>query len=81
MSITTFLIIELFQSGLWDSEARQVVEEMQKEMPEMSGKWEEDIDHYPPQMKAVLWLSAKEYAVKWIDGNKPQHFARAILSQ
>ena len=68
------------EHGLWPDEARKVLEQTIKNTPAMEERrWNEDVSTYPASMLAVLWMGTRHEAVKWIDENKPQHFARMMF--
>ena len=69
--------------GLWLQEAKAVFDSMLKEEGDSAGmkdvRWNGPADGYPVQLYAVLFLTLSDYAVKWIDENKPKHFARMLF--
>lgn len=83
MTIRAKLESLLVSHGLWPDEAAAVVKEMEvsETSQPMRDRWDEHESYYPKTLIAVLWAAAKDHAVKWIDTNKPQHFARGILTQ
>lgn len=72
---------KLEQHGLWDTEVAEVMQVVVSapELDTMEGRWDTDADAYPAAIVNIAWLVAKRKAVEWIDANKPQHFARAML--
>jgi hypothetical protein len=72
------------ENGLGQREAEQIVEAMITEDNErcktMAGRWDDDADGYPPQMIAVLWMSFKFTADKWLAEHKPKHWARPMFA-
>lgn len=81
MNIREQIETKLVGFGLWPDEAKTIVQQLESSTPVMSGRWEESTQEYPVQMLAVLILSAKLEAIKWIDTNKPKHFARHLLTE
>lgn len=79
MTIRAFLENMLFKHGMWPNEATEIVQKTFAENKEMKNRMEDMIDSYPKPLLAVLTLTTKLAAVKWIDENKPKHFARHIL--
>lgn len=73
----------LEENGLFEDQAGQIVDQLilDKASEPMSGRWDEDISGYPPQMLAAVWASAKAQAVAWIDKNLPRHWARPLFAQ
>jgi hypothetical protein len=70
------------ENGLWQQEAEQIVDVMIAEDREktMVGRWNDQADGYPQQMIAVLWMSFKFTADKWLKENKPMHWARPMFA-
>jgi len=72
------------ENGLWQREAEQIVEAMITDdnagHKTMAGRWNDDVDGYPPQMIAVLWMSFKFIADKWLAEHKPMHWARPMFT-
>lgn len=67
-------------NGLWPEEAMAVLDEVIAATEEMElRRWEEDLVGYPPQMLGTLWLITKQHALKWIDANRPKHWARPMF--
>lgn len=71
----------LTDNGLWPDEAEAVVEaaKAEKANESMERRWNDDIEGYPKQLLAVLTMPLRAEAVRWIDANKPQHFARMMF--
>lgn len=72
----------LVDHGMWPNEAQAVMASVKESpvMESMKGRWGQAAEGYPPQMLGVLWMTVKDEAVKWIDANKPQHWAKALLT-
>jgi hypothetical protein len=45
----------------------------------MDGRWDHPADSYPDPLFVALWIAVRAEAVKWIDENKPQHWARDLF--
>ena len=80
MSVREYIHKWLTDRGLWPDEATVVVESTMKQEACDQVKWNDSAECYPPQLLAVLALSARELAVKYIDENKPKHFARPMFA-
>lgn len=80
MSINDKLAQQLVEHGLWPHEAQAVMTELKahKSSAAMQGRWDDDAE-FQTHLIAVLLISAKTQAIKWIDRNAPQHFARSNL--
>jgi hypothetical protein len=72
----------LQENGMWPAEATTIIEQAKTNagLFDPSLRWNDDIEGYPAPLLAAVWGSVKFVAVKWIDVNKPRHFARMILS-
>jgi len=84
MKIREVLEKFLFENGLWEEEAKQVVKRM--ETPDEAGKLppiceclDKDDVGYPPQLLAVARLCARSAAINFLKETKPQHFALYLL--
>jgi len=65
--------------GLWDDEAKTVIELVKVEQPSMDGRWNDDVSGYPDAIVITLWMSAKRNAIEYLKANKPEHFALWLL--
>jgi hypothetical protein len=82
MSIRERLEKSLVENGMWPDEAKEVLNIAAEDevLKPMEFRWDDAAEGYPQSLFAVIWLRLKEIAVEWIDKNKPQHFARTILT-
>ena len=83
MTFETKLISMLVERGFFDNDAKQVMEEVKahKTSESMTGRWDDDMEGYPPQMLAVLWVSAEISALDWIKANKPKAWFRPLFER
>ncbi len=81
MTIREELETRLIGHGLWPKEATTIIEHLEnaESHKDMRHRWDDDVSSYAPQLLAVLFMGAKAEAIKWIDANKPMHFARCLL--
>lgn len=72
----------LVDRGLFPNEAKAVMDAVvaQPEQKAMEKRWNDAAEGYPPPLFAVLAMSASDQAVKWIDANKPLHWARPMFA-
>lgn len=76
-TIELLLEAKLKDGGLWPSEAKAVLQSVKSDSSlDMDGRWGDSTGDYPPQLITTLWVAVCDHAVKWIDANRPQHFAR-----
>jgi len=88
MTIREKLEKHLRDHGLLSDDASQVMEIVIKATEDstdpnhaMNHRWDDVVDDYPKQLFGILWLSVRRQAIKWIDANKPKHFARAMFDE
>lgn len=69
------------QHMLSPKEAEKVVA-AQKETQddEIKRRWEDQIEGYPIEFLATLWLGTKQEALAYFDSEKPMHFARPMFT-
>ena len=69
----------LIEHGLFEKEADEVIGELKNRVENRSVRWNEAHNAYPDTVIWALSLNAKAEAVRWIDTNCPQHWARGML--
>lgn len=69
----------LVASGMFDSQAEAVFQEMKASDNVMLGRWDDDVSEYPGVMLNVILVSVRRYALEWIDKNIPQAWFRGCL--
>lgn len=75
---------KLEENGLWPSEIKKIMDDIEiiaKIEYDARVSWNEDPEIYTPGFMVALWIFVKQQAIDWIDKNKPEHFARAILTE
>lgn len=45
----------------------------------MKGRWQDDMDAYPPSMIAILWVSTRRTALEYIDEHIPLAWFRPLF--
>lgn len=80
MTILELIGDHLENCGLLAFDAGIVVAALVPTLPEMKGRWEDEATGYPPPLLATLVTCANQQAVKWIDANVPQHWARPMFT-
>lgn len=92
MTIREKLEKMLFEHGLFENQAKAVIDLLAADSREKEDGTkvpangalvevlDKQVEGYPPQMIAVAFMTAKNYAVKWIDANCPQHWARPMFA-
>ena len=81
MTVEQFVKDYLVGSGLFDDIADQIISlvKSSKANKAMLGRWQDDIEGYPIQMKSVLIVAVKRVAREWIAENKPMAWFRPIF--
>lgn len=84
-SFYTILRTQLYDNGLFEKQADDVLERVIANDADtsetMKGRWNDRASDYPPIMTAVLWMSVKDEALKWIDEKMPKHWARPMFTR
>ena len=72
----------LVEHGMWPGQAQAIVDRVKaaKRNESMEGRWDDQIEDYPPQMLAVLWMSVRTEALVYIDENCPQAWFRPMFT-
>ena len=70
---------KLYEIGMFPEQTSEVLDDMEINMPEMKGRWTEGFAYYPEPMRLVLLLTAKSYALKWVDANLPLAWYKPLL--
>ena len=84
MTSEQFLLKYLTDNGLWEPEAKEVLaahKEATSDPKEAISqfKYSVAVDHYPKEMYAAYILGLNRTALKWIEDNKPNHFAKPMF--
>ncbi len=84
MTVREKLEDRLQDHGLWPEDATAAFDFMLEKHRDVSWikdvKWNDPVEAYPASFFAVALITLKDAAVEWIDANKPEHYARAILA-
>lgn len=72
----------LYESGLFEDDATAVMEKVKADpsLASMAGRWNDPSEGYPAAVLTTVWMVARAEALKWIDQNCPQHWARALFT-
>jgi len=67
--------------GMFDNHAAEVIERVKADPVNvaMVGRWQDDADGYSDMIFTMMWQSAKEHALAWIDENKPMAWYRPMF--
>lgn len=81
MKIREKLLRLLYENGLFEDQALEVLalyEESQMGKV-MKDRLDHEVEEYPATILAGTWLGVCHYALKWIDSNLPEHWARPMF--
>lgn len=78
-TIEQFLIDHLYSNGLFEDQARKVLEIFKQEDAVKSLRMGDRCAAYPSFMLPVLIISVNRAAVEWIDKELPNHWARPMF--
>lgn len=70
---------KLCRCGMFPDQAGVVLILTERELPDMTGRWDEDESGYPPELMAALWMGVEQQALVWIDANLPQAWYRPMF--
>lgn len=71
----------LEDNGLWPEEAKKVIDRYQADPigKPMEGRWNDEVEGYPPTVLAGVVVGLNRVAVEYIDAECPKHFARSMF--
>lgn len=70
----------LLDCGLFPDQAQEIVEKAKAEIEEMTNRWDEAVEDYPPVFLAALWFPVKKHALAWVDENAPNARFREMFT-
>lgn len=81
MTWMEWAIDQLVNNGMFEDQAKAVMAEVVEHPATVSMKdrWNDSVDGYPPQMKAVCLVAIKTQALEWIDRNCPKAWFRPMF--
>jgi hypothetical protein len=75
------MLKRLVQCGLFPDKAGEVIAaHIAADDGAMEDRWDDALSGYPDSMLAVVFVGLNATAVKWIDENMPNHFARPMFA-
>ncbi len=81
MNFYDFFINQLVQNGMFDNQAKAVVDKVMGNNPQMEGRWGEKTTEYPQNLTNIIWLSVKHEALEFIKENCPQAWFRPMFDK
>ena len=81
MTIRDDMLAYLDRCAIFEDQAWDIVARAERDNPAMEARrWDDDMDDYPPQFKAVVILLIHRAALAWIDEHVPEHFMRPFFA-
>jgi len=73
----------LYNCGMFERQAEAVSKAMKADEANaaMKDRWNDNIEDYPPVMMALMWMSAKQHALQYIDENCPNAWFRPLFAE
>jgi len=80
-TIREHFLNKLFQSGLFEDEAEQIMDRFiaDEANKAMKGRWSEPVDAYPPLLIGLIWTAIKSETLAWINVHKPGAWYRSLF--
>jgi hypothetical protein len=70
----------MVEHGMWEDDTQTVMDIVTANTENsMYGRWNDEIDDYPPQMIPAVWLGVKYAAYQWLDANKPNAWYKPVF--
>ena len=68
--------------GLFPDQAAQILESVKaSEVSKViQGRWSDKVEAYHPGFLSVIWTEVSDEAVRWIEKNCPQHWAKSLFT-
>lgn len=82
MKIRDYFIEKLAENGFWPEDAVHLMDNLiaRDESPAMEGRWEEEVEDYPPVMMTVLWnCDVRPAGLEFIKKSHPQAWYRPMF--
>lgn len=82
MTIQEQITKRLVDNGMFEDQANQVISLLKADkicQDTMQDRWGDNIEGYPPQFLAVMWVTTKRHALAWIDANLPLAWYRPLF--
>lgn len=79
MTIYEFCVKHCADNFMAEKDAQSAIATAINGMPEMEGRWNDDIEGYPPYLLSAVLIALDGFVVEWIDTNKPLVFYRPLF--
>lgn len=79
MNFYNFFINQLTQRGVFEGQAKLIMDKVIANNPHMDGRWDELTINYPQQLTNIIWISVEQETLEFIKENCPQAWFRPIF--
>ena len=71
----------LVDNGMFPNQAAEVMTAAKSSeiLADMGHRWSDNVERYPPQLFAVVWMTIRHIALEWIDANVPLAWYRPVF--
>lgn len=82
MTIKEAILKRLYDNGMFPDQAAAVMEQViANSESSMDKRWNDNEADYAPSIQAVLWITVKIEALKYIDANCPEAWFRPTFAE
>lgn len=78
-TIEQIIVLDLQSKGLFETQAKKVIEKAKTELTDTTIPWDSIADGYPSVLINVIKLSVKSIALKWIEENASQAWFKPMF--
>lgn len=81
MTVKTYALNHLVSSGLSSEDAIKVFNRTiaNPENSTMAGRWDDNIDEYPPLIKSIITINVNSEALKWCNEHCPEAWFKPVF--
>jgi len=82
MSFELWVRAELQKNGLSETDSVAVLDIAKEDdafTSTFKGRWNDDINGYPPMIKSLVWMSLKPIALQWCEDNCPEAWFKPMF--
>lgn len=83
MTVKEKFIDRLVSSGLFETQAKEVMDKAIPEIEKLTKgyhiTWDQPADEYPDQLYSFWWVTVKKVVIVWIEKNIPQAWFKPMF--
>lgn len=83
MTFENFVRDYLYNNGMFEKDVEKVIDLAKQDevlVDTMQGRWQDDMEGYPPFTQSLLVMTVNAVAVRYIDANQPKAWYRAVFA-